>query len=140
VPGFIHRERVRFSDLDAMRHVNNAVFLRYFETARISYLRDLQVHDPVAEVEAGFGLIFAECHISYRSPVGFDEDLEVELTICDIRRSSFRLAFEMRVRERLCADGYGVMVGFDYVAQRAAALPEEIRGRLEAEAELVAQS
>ena len=90
LPGFVHRERVRFGDLDAMRHVNNAVFLRYFETARISYLRGLGIHDPVAEVDAGFGLIFAECHISYRSPVQFDEDLDVALTICDIRRSSFR--------------------------------------------------
>ena len=60
MPGFVHHERVRFGDLDAMRHVNNAVFLRYFESARISYLGELQVHDPVAEVEAGFGLIFAE--------------------------------------------------------------------------------
>lgn len=75
MPGFVHRERVRFGDLDAMRHVNNAVFLRYFESARISYLGELQVHDPVAEVEAGFGLIFAECHIkcvagSKRKPFG----------------------------------------------------------------------
>ena len=68
MPGFVHHERVRFGDLDAMRHVNNAVFLRYFESARISYLGELQVHDPVTEVEAGFGLIFAECHIKYRSP------------------------------------------------------------------------
>ena len=134
MPGFVHRERVRFGDLDAMRHVNNAVFLRYFESARISYLGELQVHDPVAEVEAGFGLIFAECHIKYRSPVEFDEELEVALAISDIRRSSFRLDFAMRVGERQCAEGYGVMVGFDYAAQRAAALPDDMRRRLEAEA------
>jgi acyl-CoA thioester hydrolase len=138
VAGFIHRERVRFSDLDAMRHVNNVVFLRYFETARITYLRAIQVHDPVAEVDTEFGLIFAECHITYRSPVGFDEELEVALTIGDIRRSSFRVAFEMRVGERVCAEGYGVMVGFNYAAQRAAALPAHVRGRLEAAADATA--
>jgi acyl-CoA thioester hydrolase len=134
VAGFVHRERVPFGDLDAMRHVNNAVFLRYFETARIAYLRGLRVHNPVSEVEAGFGLIFAECHINYRSPVNFDEELDIELTIADVRRSSFRLNFEMRVGERLCAEGYGVMVGFDYAEGRAAALPDDFRGRLEAEA------
>jgi acyl-CoA thioester hydrolase len=134
VPGFVHRERVRFGDLDAMRHVNNAVFLRYFESARISYLGEIGVHDPVSEVEAGFGLIFAECHINYRSPVHFDEELEIELTVEDIRRSSFRLAFEMRVGERLCADGYGVMVGFDYGDQKAGPLPDGLRTRLESEA------
>ena len=134
VTGFVHRERVRFGDLDAMRHVNNAVFLRYFETARIAYLGSLQVHNPVAEVETGFGLIFAECHINYRSPVNFDEELDVALTVGDIRRSSFRLNFEMRVGDRLCAEGYGVMVGFDYAEGRATALPQEMRTRLEAEA------
>src|SRR3712207_7518226 len=39
---FVHEERVRFGDLDAMRHLNNVVFLRYFETARITFLRDLR--------------------------------------------------------------------------------------------------
>ena len=37
---YVHRERVRFGDLDAMRHLNNVVFLRYFETARIAFMRD----------------------------------------------------------------------------------------------------
>jgi acyl-CoA thioester hydrolase len=134
VAGFVHRERVRFGDLDAMRHVNNAVYLRYFETARIAYLGGLLVHDPVAEAGSGFGLIFAECHINYRSPVDFNEDLDVALTISDVRRSSFRLNFEMRVGERLCAEGYGVMVGFDYAEGHAAPLTEDIRTRVEAEA------
>ena len=135
MPGFVHRERVRFSDLDAMRHVNNAVFLRYFETARITWLHALGIHDPVAEAEAGaFGLIFAECHIKYRSPVEFDEELDIALTISDVRRSSFRVPFEMRVGERLCAEGYGVFVGFDYAQQRAASIPEALRDRIEAQA------
>ena len=38
---FVHRERVRFGDLDANRHLNNVVYLRYFETARISFMREL---------------------------------------------------------------------------------------------------
>ena len=36
---FVHYERVRFGDLDAMRHLNNVVFLRYFESARIRFMR-----------------------------------------------------------------------------------------------------
>ena len=47
MPGFVHRERVRFGDLDAMRHVNNAVFLRYFESARISYLASFEYTIPL---------------------------------------------------------------------------------------------
>mgnify|MGYP006159560931 CR=1 FL=1 len=45
--GRVHTERVRFGDLDAMRHLNNVVFLRYFETARIAFMRDMfPTHDP----------------------------------------------------------------------------------------------
>ena len=78
--GFVHRERVRFGDLDAMRHLNNVVFLRCFETARIAYLRDLiPGHSPARPEDEPFGLIFAECHINYRSPGGFAKRLERRL-------------------------------------------------------------
>jgi acyl-CoA thioester hydrolase len=138
---YIHTERVRFGDLDAMRHLNNVVFLRYFETARIAYLREIvPAHDPANPEADEFGLIFAECHINYRSPVVFDEEVAVACSIGNVRRSSFRVEFEMRVGTRLVAEGYGVLVGFDYVAQTAAQLPDALRATLEAEAAAPAAS
>jgi acyl-CoA thioester hydrolase len=133
--GFEHRERVRFGDLDAMRHVSNVVFLRYFETAWISYRSLLGLGDDLfAEAEAAFGLILAEAHIHYRSPLEFDEEFVVALTISDIRRSSFRVTFDMRAEDRLCAEGYCVYVGFGYVEQRATPFPERWRAALDAAA------
>jgi acyl-CoA thioester hydrolase len=132
---YVHTERVRFGDLDAMRHLNNVVFLRYFETARIAYLRQIvPSHDPAHPESDVFGLIFAECHINYRSPVVFDEEVAVTCTIGNVRRSSFRVEFDMRVGTRLVAEGYGVLVGFDYTEQKAAQLPDSLRETLEAEA------
>ena len=111
----MHVERVRFGDLDAMRHLNNVVFLRYFETARIAYLRELiPTHDPAHPESAGFGLIFAACEIAYRSPAVFDEEVSIRCRAEDPRRSSFRVAFEMAVEERIIAEGHGVLVGYDY--------------------------
>jgi acyl-CoA thioester hydrolase len=133
--GFVHTERVRFGDLDAMRHLNNVVFLRYFETARIGYLRHLvPEHDPASPERTGFGLIFAECHINYRSPVRFDDSLEVHCSIADVRRSSFKVKFAMKVGDRLAAEGDGVLVGFDYGAHKAQPLPDGLRARLLEEA------
>jgi acyl-CoA thioester hydrolase len=130
-----HTERVRFGDLDAMRHLNNVVFLRYFETARIDYLRQIvPAHDPSNPEGAEFGLIFAECHINYRSPVLYDEAVDVTCDIGHVRRSAFRVEFDMRVGTRLVAEGYGVLVGFDYAAEQAAVLPDALREALEAEA------
>jgi acyl-CoA thioester hydrolase len=129
---YVHRERVRFGDLDAMRHLNNVVFLRYFETARIAFMRDLfPTHDPARPEQSRSGLIFAECHIHYRSPVHFDEEVAIECSVGEIRRSAFQMLFEMKVGDRLAADGYGWLVGFDYEAQKATRLPPPLRKALD---------
>lgn len=129
----VHSERVRFGDLDAMRHLNNVVYLRYFETARIAFIRTLLPdHTPADPEGEGFGLIFAEAHINYRSPVQFDEVLDTECAIGEVRRSSFQVTFRMTVGERLAAEGYGWLVGFDYTTQRATPLPAQLRDVLDA--------
>ena len=130
---FVHSERVRFGDLDAMRHLNNVVFLRYFESARIAFLRSIAPdHDPASPEGGPFGVIFAECHISYRSPVHFDEQVDVACSVGEVRRSAFRVDFAMRVGERMAAEGYGWLVGFDYAEQHSAPLAEPLRERLDA--------
>jgi acyl-CoA thioester hydrolase len=129
---FVHTERVRFGDLDAMRHLNNVVYLRYFETARIAYIRQLlPAHDPARPESEQFGLIFAECHINYRSPVYFDEEVAVECSIGEVRRSAFQVKFTMRVADRIAAEGYGWLVGFDYGSEKSTPLPESFRAVLE---------
>ena len=129
---YVHVERVRFGDLDAMRHLNNVVYLRYFETARIAFIRDLMpMHDPSDPEGEGFGLIFAECHIAYRSPVVFDEEVAVRCWVGEVRRSAFEVRFSMHAGERLAAEGHGWLVGFDYATQRPARLPGALRGELE---------
>jgi acyl-CoA thioester hydrolase len=118
---FTHVERVRYGDLDAMRHLNNVVFLRYFESARIAFVRSLAPgHDPADPNRGPRGLIFAECHIAYRC------------WVAELRSSSFKVGFEMRVGERVVADGYGWLVGFDYEEQKPAPLAADLRARLEA--------
>ena len=127
----VHRERVRFGDLDANRHLNNVVYLRYFETARIAFMRTLwPAHDPTKVGGEQLGMIFAECHINYRAPVAFDEEVEVRCWIGEVRRSACEVRFEMHVGERLVAEGFGWLVGFDYATQRAARLPEGLREQL----------
>jgi acyl-CoA thioester hydrolase len=128
---FSHVDRVRFGDLDAMRHLNNVAFLTFFESARIAYIATLAPgHDPA--VPDDFGLIFAECHIAYRSPASFDEEIRTWIRPAEVKRSSFRVEFEMRSEadERLLAEGWGALVGYDYGGGRAVALPEGLRDAL----------
>ncbi len=126
---FVHRERIRFGHLDAMRHLNNVEFLRFFETARIEYLREvIPEHDPADPDD--FGLIFAECHIKYRAPGQYNDLLEITIRPEQVRRSSFRVAFEMRVGDRLLAEGWGALVGYDYAKATARPLPDRVREAL----------
>jgi acyl-CoA thioester hydrolase len=128
---FVHHERVRFGDLDAMRHLNNVVYLRYFETARIAAMRELMpAHDPARPESGGFGMIFAECSIRYRSPVGFDEDVAIACSVGEVRRSAFEMRFAMTVGDRLAAEGDGWLVGYDYTAGEARPLPDALRETL----------
>jgi acyl-CoA thioester hydrolase len=132
VSRFVHREIVRFGDLDAMRHLNNVAFLRYFETARINFVRTLSPDRNPLDGGDASGLILAECHINYRSPVFLDEEVAVGCWVGELRRSSFRVDFDMDVGERRAADGYGWLVGFDFERQSARPLDDDLRARLEA--------
>lgn len=125
MPAFTHVDRVRFADLDAMGHLNNVALLTFFESARIAYVAN-RVQDRGPHERDEFGLIFAECHVSYRSPAYFDEELRTTIVPSDLARSSLRLNFTMRAagEDRLVAEGYGVLVGFDFAARRAQPLPE----------------
>jgi len=123
-------DRVRFGDLDAMRHVNNVAFLTFFEDARISYLSELFGEDPLTRRE--FGLIFAECKINYRAPAFFGEEIRCCIRPGEVRRSSARLEFAMFAvgDDRLLAEGYGVVVGYDYAAGRSMPLPDAFKAAL----------
>jgi acyl-CoA thioester hydrolase len=129
--GFSIVQRVRFGDLDAMQHMNNVEFLRFFETARIDWFRHaLPEHHP-GQREA-FGFIFAECHIAYRAPAFFDDEIRTWIRPVEMKRSSIRLGFEMRVEsaDRLVADGWGTVVGYDYERGKPQPLPDSVRERV----------
>jgi acyl-CoA thioester hydrolase len=130
---YVHVDRVRFGDLDAMRHLNNVAFLGFFEDARVAYVRSL-LGDDGPPTRDGFGLIFAECQIHYRAPAFLGEEIRTSIRPLEVGRSSVRLAFAMHATadERLLAEGYGVVVGYDYDAGRTVRLPAEFKARLAA--------
>jgi acyl-CoA thioester hydrolase len=125
-------QRVRFGDLDAMQHMNNVEFLRFFETARIDYMLQLSPeHAPTERRQ--FGFIFAECHIAYKAPAFFGDTILTYIWPSELRRSSLKLAFEMRAEQddRLVAEGWGTLVGYDYGEGRSRPIPDVLRERIE---------
>ncbi len=125
-------DRIRYGDLDANRHLNNVTVLQFFEDARIAFMTSIAPeHDPT-DPEGGTGFIFAEAHVNYRSPGFYPEVLRTYIRPARLRRSSVRLEFCMvaDADERLIAEGWGTIVGYDYAAGRATPIPAKLAARL----------
>ena len=128
---YSYSDRIRYGDLDTNRHLNNVAVHQFFESARIAYMRELlPEYDLLARDNAAVGMIFAETHVNFRSPGFYEEHLTTQVRIDEVRRSSVRLQFRILAGERLVAEGWGTLVGYDYAANRASPLPELIAARL----------
>jgi acyl-CoA thioester hydrolase len=123
-----HRLSVRFRDCDAMGHVNHAVYFTYLEQCRLTFWREV-TGGPSPKTR----VIVARAECDYRAPAHFGDELEVQLMVGDIGRSSFTLAYEILHVEssRLIATGKTVMVSYDYAAGKPVPLPEPTRSLLE---------
>jgi acyl-CoA thioester hydrolase len=128
VDGFdhVHRESVRFRDLDGMGHVNNAVYLTYMESARLAYFKERGLGDNPLE-----GMILARAEVDFRSPIELGEQIEVGTRIGKVGTKSFELEQETRADGRLAAEGRFVIVAYDYTLNRSREIPEEWRGVLQ---------
>jgi acyl-CoA thioester hydrolase len=120
---FVHRETVRFRDLDGMGHVNNAVFLTYLEQGRLAWFGS----------DAAFALndvILARTEIDFRSPLEVGEEVEIGVRPIRVGSKSFELEYELRAGGRLVAEAKSVLVGYDYERGVSIPVPERWQRRL----------
>jgi acyl-CoA thioester hydrolase len=128
---------IRWRDLDALGHVNNAVYLRYLEYARMEYVRSLLGDAPLLDdrtpLPRDFQFIMAEISISYRSPAMLGDQLVIELYVSKTGHKSF--VFEYQITEqksgRLIATACSTQVWYDYAARESRLVPEEMITRME---------
>jgi acyl-CoA thioester hydrolase len=114
--------QTRFNDYDSKGHVNNAVYLTYFELGRVqAWLA------AGGEVDGDF--IPAEAKISYKSPALMGDPLDLEVTTSEIRTKAWVWRYRILDPrdERLVAEGETVQVMFDYEARRTVPIPPAIR-------------
>ena len=123
---------VAWGDMDAYAHVNNVVYFRYFENARIVYLD--RVGWMASKEQAGRGPIIASTSARYRKPVGYPDRLSVGARVADIQAD--RVTFEYRVVSAkwnaVACDGEAVVVSYDYRAAAKCPIPDAVRAAIEA--------
>ncbi len=112
---------VQWGDMDAFQHVNNTVYLRWFESARIAYFAKAQVTAP----------ILARATIDFRKPVTFPDNITVRGRVSKVGTTSFTMQYEV-VSEKLglAAEGEGVVVMFDYATQKKLPVDDALRSRI----------
>ncbi len=118
---------VQWGDQDALGHVNNVVYFRWFESARIAYFRRIGLMDKWDARRRGPILAASSC--DYRRSIVFPDTVRVGIRATRIGRSSIGL--EERIvseqQEALAAEGISTVVYYDYAAGRPHPVPEEVR-------------
>jgi acyl-CoA thioester hydrolase len=130
----VMRMPIRWGDMDAMGHVNNTVYFRYVETARIAWFEQLQAApDP-----AGLGPVIVNAHCSFLKQLKYPGEIEVRTSVGPPGRSSFEMTHEIRLvgpdgqPGAVHAEAGAKIVWVDFLAEKSVPLPEAIRALLPA--------
>lgn len=120
---------IRWSDMDELGHVNNAVYLTYFEQARVYYFQESCEWNWKET-----GVILANAHIDFLRPVIFPNPTYIHLRTSKIGNKSFELQYlitsEIKGREKLATTGYTTLVIYDYQKQASAPMPDFLREKI----------
>ena len=126
---FYEEVSVRFRDVDAMGHVNNAVYFTYMEMARTAFFaRFLEIEKPL-----DIPIILGEARCRYLAPAYFGEKLRVGLGVSRWGQKSFDFVYRIEGEDRRpVATGYSTMVMYDYAQGKSFPIPAAFRKQIEA--------
>ena len=121
---------IRFRDLDAFGHVNNAVYFTFMEMARVAYFAQLGLLKS-GEFPSPF-FIIAEATCQFKAPIDMETPLIVQVRVSRLGNSSFDMEYRFvdDVSGTVLASGRTVQVTFDYAANRSVPLPDEWRAAI----------
>lgn len=118
---------VAWGEMDAFQHVNNVVYFRYFESARIAYFEKLDILDLMNRT--GIGPILASTSCSFRIPLKYPDKVLSGVRVTNIGEDRFIMNYiVVSVKnKKVAAEGDGVIVTFNYRENRKSLIPEELR-------------
>ncbi len=121
---------VAWGEMDSFQHVNNIVYLRYFESARIAYFERLNLMEFMNET--GIGSILASVQCKFRLPLTYPDTVSVGTRISKVEHDRFVMEYHVvsHKHQKIAAEGEGVVVSFNYRENQKTPLPEEIKLRI----------
>ncbi len=121
--------QIRFRDTDAMGHVNNAVYITYFEVVRIKLFREIFNLSNSDELPIKTSLIAAMNSCNYRMPLFIDAKIKAECCVLKIGTKSLIIFTKIIDEENgtVYADGESVMVFYDYNSKKPINIPQKYK-------------
>ncbi len=121
---------IAWGDMDAFQHVNNIMYFKYFESARISYFEKINFMEVMNET--GIGPILASTQCRYKIPLTYPDYVTVVAKVDTIEKDRFIMKYAVisHKHEKIAALGEGVLVTFDYQNNKKALIPDKIKKRI----------
>ncbi len=121
---------VAWGEMDAFNHVNNIVYFRYFESARIVYFEKSGILEFMNE--HGIGPILASTRCNFKTPLTYPDTVSVGARVQAIEDDRF--VIEHRVvshhHQRIAAEGEAVIVSYNYRDNKKVSIPDELKQRI----------
>ena len=129
---FFQPVEIRYGDIDAQRHVNNARFFTYLEGARTMYLKQLGLWDGV-DFDA-IGIILVETNCTFLAPISFGQRIQVGVRTVRLGNKSLEMmhSFQDADSGQEMATARSAIVAYDYSKQRSIVIPKDWREAIEA--------
>jgi len=121
---------VQWGEMDAYGHVNNTVFFRYFETARMAFLQRCGFVESHERDKVG--AILHSTSARFRQPLFFPDTVQVGASATEVKEDRFTMTYTVvsLTRNIVIAEGSGVIVSFDYAAGKKTGLPTRVRAAI----------
>lgn len=122
---------VQWGDQDAFGHVNNTIYFRWMESARIEYFQQAGLGHLMSR--QGVGPILAAIQCDFRRQLHFPDTMLISASVASIGRTSMKMVHRLysTAQQVLAAEGSSVLVMFDYQQQRPVLVSEAIRAAVE---------
>jgi acyl-CoA thioester hydrolase len=122
----LYKHKIAWGEMDAFQHVNNTVYFKYFESARIDYMTQSKYLEQMANTQCG--PILADVYCKFKRPLTFPDHIVVGTRISKIESSEFMMehCIYSQSQQSVVATGHGKIVHYDYAAKKRANLPDEL--------------
>jgi acyl-CoA thioester hydrolase len=117
--------RVRYAEIDAQGHVNNAVYLSYFEVGRVEWLRSAGLSYKELE-KRGYGFVVVEALVHYRRAAFFDDELTLRTELANLTRASLRFEYAVSRGGEMLATGHTRHACVALATGRPVRVPKEV--------------